>query len=230
MPGGDLDRRRVDAAIDLAIGGHEFGIEREPLGKLRLHGGTEAFGRFAQPGLVERRHGTVTHHHSAGNHDVAHGATGLAVDELSHGALYGSLLGTISVDTFFLDMTFMLVAMPVVGGLRSVAGAVVGVTAVSGVVEIFRPTAEWRRTLVDLDAAQRQLGEQPQRRIAGSKVVKAKLEPADSSTAACVVALLVRTVFSVISSRVHSVGGLFRQERPSPRRQTRDHETGWETG
>jgi branched-chain amino acid transport system permease protein len=54
------------------------------------------------------------------------------------GALYGSLLGTISVDTFFLDMTFMLVAMLVVGGLRSVAGAVVGVTAVSAVIEIFR--------------------------------------------------------------------------------------------
>lgn len=54
------------------------------------------------------------------------------------GALYGSMLGTISVDTFFLDMTFMLVAMLVVGGVRSVAGAVVGVTAVSAVVEIFR--------------------------------------------------------------------------------------------
>lgn len=54
------------------------------------------------------------------------------------GALYGSLLGTISVDTFFLDMTFMLVAMLVVGGVRSVAGAVVGATAVSTVVEIFR--------------------------------------------------------------------------------------------
>jgi branched-chain amino acid transport system permease protein len=54
------------------------------------------------------------------------------------GALYGSLLGTISVDTFFLDMTFMLVAMLVVGGVRSVAGAVVGVIAVSATVEIFR--------------------------------------------------------------------------------------------
>jgi branched-chain amino acid transport system permease protein len=54
------------------------------------------------------------------------------------GALYGSMLGTISVDTFFLDMTFMLVAMLVVGGMRSFSGAVVGVTAVSAVVEIFR--------------------------------------------------------------------------------------------
>lgn len=54
------------------------------------------------------------------------------------GALYGSMLGTISVDTFFLDMTFMLVAMLVVGGMRSFAGAVVGVTAVSAVVEVFR--------------------------------------------------------------------------------------------
>ena len=54
------------------------------------------------------------------------------------GALYGSMLGTISVDTFFLDMTFMLVAMLVVGGMRSLAGAVVGVTAISALVEIFR--------------------------------------------------------------------------------------------
>jgi branched-chain amino acid transport system permease protein len=54
------------------------------------------------------------------------------------GALYGSLLGTVSTDTFFLDMTFMLVAMLVVGGLRSLAGAVVGVVAVSTVVEVFR--------------------------------------------------------------------------------------------
>lgn len=54
------------------------------------------------------------------------------------GALYGSLIGTISVDTFFLDTTFMLVAMLVVGGLGSVAGAVIGVAAVSLIVEIFR--------------------------------------------------------------------------------------------
>jgi hypothetical protein len=49
------------------------------------------------------------------------------------GALYGGLIGTISVDTFFLDMTFMLVAMLVVGGVRSAAGAVVGVTASNAV-------------------------------------------------------------------------------------------------
>jgi branched-chain amino acid transport system permease protein len=54
------------------------------------------------------------------------------------GALYGSLLGTISVDTFFLDMTFMLIAMLVVGGIRSLAGAVVGVAVISAVVEFFR--------------------------------------------------------------------------------------------
>jgi branched-chain amino acid transport system permease protein len=54
------------------------------------------------------------------------------------GALYGSLIGTISVDSFFLDTTFMLVAMLVVGGLGSVAGAVVGVVAVSAIVEVFR--------------------------------------------------------------------------------------------
>ncbi|GAB4070881.1 branched-chain amino acid ABC transporter permease [Ancylobacter sonchi] len=54
------------------------------------------------------------------------------------GALYGSLLGTISVDTFFLDMTFMLIAMLVIGGVRSLSGAVAGVVVISTVVELFR--------------------------------------------------------------------------------------------
>jgi hypothetical protein len=51
------------------------------------------------------------------------------------GALFGSLLGTISVDTFFLDVTFMLVAMLVVGGVRSAAGVAVGVLARSAALD-----------------------------------------------------------------------------------------------
>lgn len=58
------------------------------------------------------------------------------------GALYGSFLGTISVDTFFLEMTFTLIAMLVVGGVRSLAGAVVGVLVVSAFIEVLRRLQE----------------------------------------------------------------------------------------
>jgi branched-chain amino acid transport system permease protein len=42
------------------------------------------------------------------------------------GVLYGHFLGTIAVSMFWLDMTFLTLAMLVVGGLRSLTGAVVG--------------------------------------------------------------------------------------------------------
>lgn len=54
------------------------------------------------------------------------------------GALYGSYLGTISVDTFFLDMTFMLIAMLVVGGKSSLSGAVAGVVTLSLLSNLLR--------------------------------------------------------------------------------------------
>lgn len=46
------------------------------------------------------------------------------------GVLYGHFLGTISVSMFWLDMTFLTLAMLVVGGLRSLTGAVVGTMTV----------------------------------------------------------------------------------------------------
>ncbi|MDG3580292.1 MULTISPECIES: branched-chain amino acid ABC transporter permease [Rhizobiaceae] len=42
------------------------------------------------------------------------------------GVLYGHYLGTITVSMFWLDMTFLTLAMLVVGGIRSLTGAVVG--------------------------------------------------------------------------------------------------------
>ena len=52
--------------------------------------------------------------------------------------LHGHYLGTIKVATFFLDLTFITLAMLVVGGRNSLAGAVVGVVVVSTVVELMR--------------------------------------------------------------------------------------------
>lgn len=54
------------------------------------------------------------------------------------GVLHGHFLGTIAVDSYFLSMTLMTLAMLVVGGMRSLAGAVVGVATLSVVVEVFR--------------------------------------------------------------------------------------------
>lgn len=54
------------------------------------------------------------------------------------GVLLAHHLGTISIETFYLDMTFMLLAMLIVGGLRSLSGAVAGAVVVSLIVEVLR--------------------------------------------------------------------------------------------
>lgn len=54
------------------------------------------------------------------------------------GVLQAHYLGTVSINTFFLNLTFLTLAMLVVGGMRSLAGAVVGVVVVTGIVDIFR--------------------------------------------------------------------------------------------
>ena len=54
------------------------------------------------------------------------------------GILYGHFLGTITVNMFWLDMTFLTIAMLVIGGLRSVSGAVIGALFVSVMREILQ--------------------------------------------------------------------------------------------
>ena len=46
------------------------------------------------------------------------------------GVLYGHFLGTLAVNMFWLDLTFLTLAMLVVGGLRSLTGKVVGTLSV----------------------------------------------------------------------------------------------------
>jgi branched-chain amino acid transport system permease protein len=58
------------------------------------------------------------------------------------GILYGHFLGTLAVSEFWLDMTFLTLAMLVVGGMRSLTGAVVGTLVVSGVREALRAFEE----------------------------------------------------------------------------------------
>ncbi len=56
----------------------------------------------------------------------------------SRGMLFAHLLGTMTANTFYLDLTFVTLAMLVVGGPRSLTGACAGVLLVSAVQEIFR--------------------------------------------------------------------------------------------
>jgi branched-chain amino acid transport system permease protein len=54
------------------------------------------------------------------------------------GGLYAQFLGSMTVNEFFLEMTFVTLAMLVVGGIGSLSGAVVGVVLVTFVVEFLR--------------------------------------------------------------------------------------------
>jgi branched-chain amino acid transport system permease protein len=54
------------------------------------------------------------------------------------GVLMGHYLGTLSVRAFWLDTTFLTLAMLIIGGRMSVAGAVIGVLSVRFLVEALR--------------------------------------------------------------------------------------------
>lgn len=54
------------------------------------------------------------------------------------GMLFSHFIGTITANTFYLDLTFVTLTMLVVGGMRSLTGAFVGVVLVSTVSELLR--------------------------------------------------------------------------------------------
>ena len=54
------------------------------------------------------------------------------------GVLFAHFLGTMTANTFFLDLTFVTLTMLVIGGMRSLTGACVGVAFVSVASELFR--------------------------------------------------------------------------------------------
>ncbi len=54
------------------------------------------------------------------------------------GAVWGHFLGVLTADTFYLSLSFVTLAMLVVGGLGSLSGAVLGVVLVTLVVEVLR--------------------------------------------------------------------------------------------
>ena len=54
------------------------------------------------------------------------------------GGLYAHFLGVLTVDVFYLSLTFVTLSMLIVGGIGSLTGAVVGVLAVTLIVEVLR--------------------------------------------------------------------------------------------
>lgn len=54
------------------------------------------------------------------------------------GSLFGHFLGTLRVENFYLDPTFLFISMLVIGGQRSLTGAVVGVLSISVLTELLR--------------------------------------------------------------------------------------------
>jgi branched-chain amino acid transport system permease protein len=54
------------------------------------------------------------------------------------GWLYAQYLGSFSPDSFFLNATFLYISMLVVGGMRTISGAVVGVAVISVLQDVMR--------------------------------------------------------------------------------------------
>ncbi len=54
------------------------------------------------------------------------------------GVLLAHFLGTVRVETFYLDLTFLVVAMLVIGGMRSLTGAVAGAIVIAALTELLR--------------------------------------------------------------------------------------------
>jgi branched-chain amino acid transport system permease protein len=54
------------------------------------------------------------------------------------GALFGHFLGILTVDSFYLPLTFITLSMLVVGGMQSLSGAVLGSVIISALFEALR--------------------------------------------------------------------------------------------
>jgi branched-chain amino acid transport system permease protein len=54
------------------------------------------------------------------------------------GALYGQFVGSFNPNAFYLEITFLTIVMAVVGGVNSLAGAVVGSMGISAIAELLR--------------------------------------------------------------------------------------------
>jgi branched-chain amino acid transport system permease protein len=54
------------------------------------------------------------------------------------GVLHGHFLGILSADAFYIEISFITLAMLVIGGMQSLSGAVAGVVLVTALLEALR--------------------------------------------------------------------------------------------
>ncbi|WP_416899123.1 MAG: branched-chain amino acid ABC transporter permease [Minwuia sp.] len=77
------------------------------------------------------------------------------------GGLYGHFLGLLTVDTFYLPLTFITLSMLVVGGMQSLSGAVIGTIALSFIIEFLRAFEKGFKfgdTVIGLPASSAEVG------------------------------------------------------------------------
>ena len=58
------------------------------------------------------------------------------------GALFGMFIGSFNPDAFFLNITFLMIVMLIIGGITSLAGAVIGTIVISAMSELLRRVEE----------------------------------------------------------------------------------------
>ena len=58
------------------------------------------------------------------------------------GALFGMFIGSFNPDAFFLNITFLMIVMLIIGGMTSLAGAMVGTLVISALAEFLRRVEE----------------------------------------------------------------------------------------
>jgi len=78
---------------------------------------------------------------AAGVHTVRHRLIAFVISGFLSGiagVLLAHFLGTVRVETFYLDLTFLIVAMLVIGGMRSLTGAVAGALVIAVLKELLR--------------------------------------------------------------------------------------------
>jgi branched-chain amino acid transport system permease protein len=78
---------------------------------------------------------------ASGVHMVSHRLAAFVISAFLSGiagVLLAHFLGTVRVETFYLDLTFLIIAMLVIGGMRSLTGAVAGAIVITLLTELMR--------------------------------------------------------------------------------------------
>ncbi|RLP28160.1 branched-chain amino acid ABC transporter permease [Mesorhizobium sp. YM1C-6-2] len=92
---------------------------------------------------------------ASGVHMVSHRLAAFVISAFVSGiagVLLAHFLGTVRVETFYLDLTFLIIAMLVIGGMRSLTGAVAGAIVITLLTELMR-LAEIGVTVGDMTIA-----------------------------------------------------------------------------